>query len=116
MNIEVTNYIESSADSLQEILVELRKLIFSIVPNAKEQYKWSRPVYATDKDFCYIKTTKKNVTLGFFDFKKISTNQHLIEGTGKSMRHIKLSGVDEIAKLEIEKMIQEAIKYPGTNK
>jgi len=54
MNKEVTTYIEKSTESHKQILIELRKLIFSIVPKATEQFKWSRPVCALDKDFCYL--------------------------------------------------------------
>ena len=91
MNTEVSSFIHNSPDHQKEILEALRSLIFSTVPNVNEQYKWSRPVYVLEKDFCYLKTTKKHVTLGFFEFDKIKTNNHLIEGTGKSMRHIKVS-------------------------
>ena len=110
MNQEVTKYIKASTESHQEILTELRKLIFSIAPNTTEQFKWSRPVYGMDKDFCYFKTTKKHVTFGFFEFNKIKTNKHLIEGTGKSMRHVKLSDVSEIKDLQIKEMIEEVLK------
>ena len=110
MNSEVTSYIEKSADGHKEILVELRALILSVVPDAKEQFKWSRPVYGTEKDFCYLLTTKKYVTLGFFQFDKIKTNAHLIEGTGKSMRHVKLSSLQQIAEFELGKMIEEVLK------
>ncbi len=109
MNEKVTQYIENSIESQQSILIELRNLIHSLTPNVSEQYKWSRPVYAIDKDFCYLKTTKKHVTLGFFEFEKIETNKHLIEGSGKSMRHIKLSDVGEIEQLNIARMIQEVL-------
>ena len=110
MNKDVTKYIESASEQHQEILKELRKLIFSIEPNANEQYKWSRPVYGLEKDFCYFKTTKKHFTLGFFEFDKISTNKNLIEGTGNSMRHIKLNSVSDIKDLQIKKMIKEVLK------
>lgn len=110
MNKEVTTYIESAAENHQPILAELRKLILSTAPNAKEQFKWSRPVYGLEKDFCYIKTTKKQVTLGFFEFDKIKTNKKLIEGTGKSMRHIKLNKRAEIKEFRIKEMIKEVLK------
>ncbi len=110
MNQEVTNYIKNSEENNQPILGSLRELIFSLVPNANEQFKWSRPVYATDKDFCYLKTTKKAVTLGFFEFNKIKTNSHLIEGTGKSMRHIKIKTIEEIEEFGIAEMINEVLK------
>ena len=109
MNQEITNFIENSAERFQELIVELRKLILSTAPNVKEQYKWSRPVYALEKDFCYIQTSKKHVTLGFFEFDKIKTNKHLVEGTGKSMRHIKLSKVADIKELKIEQILKEVL-------
>ena len=110
MNQEVTTYIENSKETNQAVLNSLRELIFSLVPNANEQFKWSRPVYTTDKDFCYLKTTKKAVTLGFFEFDKIKTNNHLIEGTGKSMRHIKIKTIEEIEQFGISEMINEVLK------
>lgn len=109
MNQEVSNYIDNASDIHKEVLSELRKLILSIAPAAKEQFKWSRPVYGLAKDFCYLQTTKKYITLGFFDFEKISTNKKLIEGTGKSMRHVKLTRVEDIQDFNIEAMIKEVL-------
>jgi len=110
MNKEITTYIENSAETHKPILTALRKLILSTAPKAEEQFKWSRPVYAIEKDFCYLKTTKKHVTLGFFDFNKIKTNKDLIEGTGQSMRHVKLSDVSEIKGFKIKEMLKEVLK------
>lgn len=110
MNQEVTTYIENSAEQHKDILLELRKLIFLIVADVNEQFKWSRPVYAKNKDFCYLKTTKKHVTIGFFEFDKIKTNKILIEGTGKSMRHIKLNTISDIENLELKKIISEVLE------
>ncbi len=110
MNQEVTTYLETASESHQPVLSELRRLILSIAPNAKEQFKWSRPVYGLEKDFCYLKTTKKHVTLGFFEFDKIKTNKNLIEGTGKSMRHIKLNKIAEIKDFRVKEMIKEVLE------
>lgn len=109
MNKEVKAYIEKATPAHQEILNELRKLILSVAPKSEEQYKWSRPVYALDKDFCYLQATKKHVTMGFFEFDKIKTNADLIEGTGKSMRHIKLTNKKQIKEIQLKKMIKEVL-------
>ncbi len=109
MNTDVNAYIEKATPEHQVILVELRKLILSVAPKSVEQYKWSRPVYALDKDFCYLQTTKKHVTIGFFEFNKIKTNTHLIEGTGKSMRHIKLTDIKQIKEVNLKKIIKEVL-------
>lgn len=110
MNPQVTTFINTAAENHQPILSELRKLIISIAPDAKEQFKWSRPVYGLEKDFCYLQTAKKHVTLGFFEFDKIITNKNKIEGTGKAMRHVKLISVKDITDLKIKKMIKEVMK------
>ena len=109
MNQEVTKYIENSSENHKEVLTELRKLILSIAPAPNEQFKWSRPVYGLEKDFCYLQATKKHVTIGFFEFGKIKTNTTLIEGTGKSMRHVKLSNINQIEDFDIKKMIEEVL-------
>lgn len=110
MNTEVTTYIQNSAEDQIVILNELRDLIFSIVPKVEEQFKWSRPVYKLEKDFCYIKTTKKHVTFGFFEFEKIKTNSKLLEGTGKQMRHIKINEASQVVAFRLDKMIEEVLK------
>ena len=104
---QVTNYISSAPEDHQSILTELRKLIKSIAPNVEEQFKWSRPVYGLEKDFCYLQNTKKHVTIGFFEFNKIKNK---IEGTGKSMRHVKLNSVKDITDFKIKKMIKEVLE------
>jgi len=109
MNLEVTGFIEAAPSMQQPILSALRKLILAQSPDVEEQFKWSRPVYALEKDFCYLKSTKKSVTLGFFEFDKIKTNNHLIEGTGKSMRHIKINSLDDIENSKVESMIKEVL-------
>ena len=110
MNQKVTTYIENTEEKNKAILQKIRELIMNITTHVDELFKWGRPVYRTDKDFCYLQSTKKAVTVGFFEFDKIETNSHLIEGTGKSMRHIKIKSLEDIGKFEIEKMILEALK------
>jgi len=78
MNKEIKAYLNEATPEHKEILLALHEIILSVASGVQEQYKWSRPVYATEKDFCYLQKTKKYVTLGFFDFDKVKTNKHLI--------------------------------------
>lgn len=90
MNPQITDYINSAGEQ-KEILETVRQLIQETVPHVAEEFKWGRPVFRTDKDFAYLKTAKKYVTLGFFHFQKLHDPHNLLEGTGKEMRHIKLT-------------------------
>lgn len=91
----VTDYINTS-EKHKETLGALRELVHDTVPDATEEFKWSRPVFRSDKDFAYLKTAKNYVTLGFFQFSKLHDPNGLLEGTGKDMRHIKIKSVQDI--------------------
>ena len=96
---EVDQYIAKAAAGQVSILEDLRNLIAEVVPEVKEQLKWGQPVYGTSKDFVYLKYTKKHVNLGFFNFEKVDDPNGLLEGTGKSMRHIKIT---DLAKFDVD--------------
>src|SRR5690606_19665528 len=58
MNEEVSQYIAAAPAGQREILEVLRQLLREAVPEAQEEFKWSRPVYRTRTDFAYFKTAK----------------------------------------------------------
>ncbi|TRX48708.1 DUF1801 domain-containing protein [Fulvivirga sp. M361] len=110
---EATHFIEKAGEEQREILKLLRNLIAQAVPEAKEQFKWNRPVYGTQKDFSYLQTAKNYVTLGFFNFKKVDDPKRLLEGTGKQMRHIKISKKEDIKAELFSTMLHQAAKQSG---
>jgi hypothetical protein len=95
MNLQVTDFINKAPEDQKKIMEAIRKLIHEVVPNVVEEFKWSRPVFKADKDFAYLQTTKKHVTLGFFNFEKLDDPNGLLEGTGKDMRHIKIKSMND---------------------
>ena len=107
---EVTDYIEQATEEQKEILISLRDLIAKTIPSANESFKWSRPVYSIEKDFCYLQFTKKHINLGFFNFEKIEDPNNLIEGTGQKMRHIKIKNQAAMDKKILAKMVKQAAK------
>ena len=95
MNQQVTEYINGAAER-KEILQTIRQLIHDTVPTVTEEFKWGKPVFRAGKDFAYFNISKAYVTLGFFDYKNLNDPDNLLEGTGKSMRHIKLKATSDI--------------------
>jgi hypothetical protein len=110
MNPQVTDYINHSVDEQKIIMQEIRQLISQSVPAVKENFKWSRPVFSTEKDFAYLKTAKGYVTLGFMNFQKLEDKNNLLEGTGKDMRHIKIRKVADIDQNLLKKWLKAAAK------
>lgn len=98
MNEQVSAYINEAPAEQKLIMETVRQLIHESIPHVIENFKWSRPVFSKNKDFAYLKTAKSYVTLGFFHFDKLHDSQHLLEGTGKDMRHIKIKKASAIDK------------------
>ena len=86
-------------------------MILETVPNSEALFKWGQPVYATDKNYVYLKSAKRHVKPGFFNFNKITDTNNLLEGTEKSMRHIKISNIDNFDINALKEMITQTSKF-----
>lgn len=98
LNQKVTDYIAKSSEEQIVILEELRKLIHESVENVSEEIKWGFPVFASTKDFAYLRYSKKHITLGFYNIDKIQDPDSLLEGEGNTLKHIKIKSMAEIRK------------------
>lgn len=96
MNEEITKYINEASAEQNKIMEAIRAIIHNEIPAVKENLKWGRPVFSTETDFAYFKTSKNHLTFGIFKFDKIHDNKHFLEGTGKDMRHIKIKKLDDL--------------------
>lgn len=107
-NDEVSNYIASQPEPQTDILKELRALIHKQVPAVQEDFKWSQPVFSCEGvNFCYLKSNKKHVNLGFFQSGKITTSREHVEGSGKAMGHIKILDMEMLEQLPVVQWLHE---------
>lgn len=96
MNEQITIYINNANDEQKEMMQKIRKIIHSSVEGVEEEFKWSRPVFKKEKDFAYLKSAKNHLTLGFYNREKLEDPKHLLEGSGKMMKHIKLKDISDV--------------------
>lgn len=97
MNNQVSEYIENAPLEQKEIMNILRHLIHQNIQDVVEDFKWNRPIFKTTKEFAYFLANKNYLTLGFTkNFEKLDDPNKILEGTGKTMRHIKLKKTSDI--------------------
>lgn len=97
MNKQISEYINNAPKEQKEIMELISSLIHKNVENVTEELKWSRPVFKSTKDFAYLQANKNHVNLGFYkDLEKLNDPKGVLEGTGKTMRHIKLKNISDI--------------------
>jgi hypothetical protein len=103
MNQKVEEYIEKQQLPQKEILNELRKIFQKTLPNHNESFAWGVIVYAGGK--FYIAAMKNRVHVGFAITGLSNAEIDMFEGTGKTMRHIKIFSLEDIKEEKIVEMI-----------
>ncbi|MCM3671424.1 DUF1801 domain-containing protein [Mesobacillus maritimus] len=107
----VDQYIWELPEDIQNITNALRKIILDSSPKLVEEYKWSMPNYSYNGLVCYLQAAKKHVNLGFHKGNELlekDPNKGL-QGTGKTMRHIRITKLEEIQPEAYTALINEAI-------
>jgi hypothetical protein len=108
MNPQVTDYIAAAPAGQQALLETLRRIVHDSVPGVVEEFKWSRPVFRTARQFAYLKTAAAYVTLGFYDASHLDDPDGRLEGSGQQMRHIKLRTSADIDAAQLAEWLRTA--------
>lgn len=100
---KIDEYIEKQKSPQKEICQDLRNIILETYPNILEEMKYGVLYYGNKY---YIVALKNHVNLGF-KIKGLTKEEiSLLEGTGKTTRHIKLDSLEEIDKEYIKKLLK----------
>ncbi len=105
LNPKVTDYIQNASPTQIEILEETRGLIHNSVEGVEEAIKWGFPVFNNGKDFTYLRVAKNHITLGFYHIDKIQDPDALLEGSGNTLKHIKITNLNNDLKNQIRKWL-----------
>jgi hypothetical protein len=103
----------ANLDSTQREIVEaLRAIVKKADPKASEGFKWSMPVFEHGGMLCYIAPMKSSVNFGFYESAPVLDDPDgLLEGTGKRMRHVKLTSAGAIQKILFTKWVKQAAEF-----
>jgi hypothetical protein len=102
----VSNYIAGLPAEMSQIARSVRRLILSACPGIAEELKWGRPWFAKNGRICYLAAHRRHVTLGLARGTSLDDPDHLLEGTGKAMRHVKLRAVKDIRRARFAQWVR----------
>jgi len=63
-----------------------------------------------DAAFGYVNVFKSHVNIGFYNGAFLDDPGHLLNGSGKRMRHVKLMPGVEVKRLALEKLVTDACR------
>ena len=103
MDQKVDEYIMKQESPQKEIIIEIRKIFQKTLKDHKEQFAWGVAVYGGGK--FYIAAMKTRVHVGFAISGLSNDEIGMFEGSGKTMRHIKIHSFNDINEDRLVKLI-----------
>jgi len=88
----------------KEIIQKVRKIFKKTLPNCEEKMRWGVITFGVGK--FYLAAMKNRVHVGFAIPGLNKDEVGLFEGTGKTMRHIKISKLEDIDQEKLAKLIE----------
>lgn len=117
MNKKVVEYIKKQEKWKKELLEKARELILDTIPNCKEKFNWGVPVYDGGK--FYIAAMKTRIHIGFAITGLNEKEIEELEGSGKTMRHVKIHSLKEFNKqklIDLIKLVYSKARIPSDYK
>jgi hypothetical protein len=106
----VDEYIESLGGWKTDVAGRIREIVTNVAPEAKESIKWAQPVYELNGPFAYMKAFKNSVNFGFWRGVDLDDPQKLLQGTGEKMRHVKVTGIEDIDNEAFTAYVKQAVR------
>src|ERR1700681_2651275 len=117
---QLLGFLDAYDRHISDLALALREVILEEAPNASESIY---QVYTVAiwfgfsgkmKDmFCYIATNAGHVNLGFPRGTSLPDPNRVLEGEGKTMRHIKFASERDLERPFVRRYIQAAIEQAG---
>jgi hypothetical protein len=105
-----------STPEVEAIAWSLRRLIIELYPQVVE-VPWPKQAITgygvgpkkMTEHFCYIGVYRRHVNLGFYQGAHIADPQGLLAGSGKNLRHIKVTDIQQVARPAMRQLVLAAI-------
>ncbi|MGI0129405.1 MAG: DUF1801 domain-containing protein [Thermoplasmata archaeon] len=109
----VDAYIAQIPASLAPIAKALRTAVRQSAPELTERIWMGVPTWFGAGQVCYLADYRDHVNLGFFEGARLADPQKLLEGTGKSLRHVKVRSTAQARSRPLAALLASAARLRG---
>src|SRR6202049_3344963 len=117
---QLLGFLEAYDRHISDLALALREIVLEEAPDASESvYQvytvaiWFGFSGKMNDMFCYIATNSKHVNLGFPRGAALPDPNRMLEGHGKTMRHIKFASERDLERPFVRRYIQAAMERVG---
>ena len=115
---EIETFLQRTPPDLQDIVLELRNIIVAVAPDAVETVRWGGLSYfhegrggIVSAGICQIGIHNDYIRLDFIHGIFLSDPKHLLVGTQKSKRFVKLKSFDDAPWDDLKQLINESADF-----
>lgn len=100
-------------DEHRDLAARLIELVRDAGPGFDEDIKWGNPCFSIDGALrCYVADYPKHVHLGLFNGASFQGHPDLLEGTGKRLRHVKMTELSTELERRLAEIVRESASLP----
>ncbi len=108
----IEEFLSSYPDGIRAIIKELRNLVRGAMHGAHEFLYYDAVNYSVDDSptgrVCYISPAESAVTIGFLFGTALNDPHHLLQGSGKHARHVRIKSVAEAKNPALRELAKSA--------
>ena len=105
-------FLSNYSEEIRKISEDLRKMARSAMPGAHEFLYYDAINYSVSDSplgrICYISPMEKYVTIGFLFGARLDDQRHLLEGSGKRARHVRIRTLEEGKSPALKELVKAA--------
>ena len=93
-----------------EIIMTLRKIVYSVDPGVQERMMYGGIMFSTHEDFGGVFAYTKHVTMEFSKGYLLKDPEHLLQGKGKYRRHLKFVSIEEVEEEVVKGFVEQMVE------
>jgi uncharacterized protein YdhG (YjbR/CyaY superfamily) len=103
MSKQVSEYIDKQKSPQKEIIQKVRKIFQKTLPSSVEEMRWGVITYGAGKFYVAAMKTRVHVGFAITGLNKDEISQ--FEGSGKTMKHIKIPTIEDVDEEKLVELI-----------
>jgi hypothetical protein len=105
------SYLADQSPKNAKAIRKLRRFVRQVAPSLIESVKWGNGVWlGTIGPVAYVFSATDHVQFGFFMGSKLKDPKDLLRGSGKFVRHVKISMPSDLDELALEPFLKQAVR------
>ncbi|MGQ0551824.1 MAG: DUF1801 domain-containing protein [Planctomycetota bacterium] len=109
-------YLAAQSPKNRVIIGALRRFVKRVQPKLVEDVKWGNGCWCNeDGPVAYVYSDREWVQFGFIQGSKLKDPQHLLEGSGQYVRHVKVRTRAAIDERAFAALLGQAVLLPGVH-